>query len=527
MIQPLNPPESKHFPGSISVILSGILLGGLWLGLINQLRVEWTINLQYSYGWGVPFLSLYLFFKRWESRPKPSPFTVEIGLFLTTALLLICLLPLRLIQEANPDWRLVSWVYGLLVVGMSMIITAVIGGLPWVRHFFFPAFFILMAVPWPTPMEQFTIQSLMKGVASVTVEIMNWAGVFAVREGNLIRLAQDSVGVNEACSGVRSLQGMIMAALFLGELYRDSFFRRIVLLVFGIASAILFNLIRAVIMTVLVHKKGSEILDQWHDPTGLVVLVLAFLNLVLFRFLMVKWGATGDAELEPALNTVRNTTPIPSGLIPVRYLNVVIIWLVFVEISTEAWFRVHEKLLPEPVRWTVDLDSSQTSVQTESIHEQVRLLLRYDDGWLRNVKRKDGSLWQVYYFQWKPGRTSAQLARSHSPEVCLPSTGWRQSGSIETAIVILENVEIPFQFYQFERGPNRVYVFFVLWEDTALTSSSHTGNDLSRRSRFQAVLNGERHLGQRLLEVVMDGHQDSSRAVDDFKAFIKNNIRIL
>ncbi len=103
MIQPLNPPESKHFPGSISVILSGILLGGLWLGLINQLRVEWTINLQYSYGWGVPFLSLYLFFKRWESRPKPSPFTVEIGLFLTTALLLICLLPLRLIQEANPD----------------------------------------------------------------------------------------------------------------------------------------------------------------------------------------------------------------------------------------------------------------------------------------------------------------------------------------------------------------------------------------------------------------------------------------
>ncbi|HIL72001.1 MAG TPA: hypothetical protein EYG38_19380 [Verrucomicrobia bacterium] len=91
----------------------------------------------------------------------------------------------------------------------------------------------------------------------------------------------------------------------------------------------------------------------------------------------------------------------------------------------------------------------------------------------------------------------------------------------------MENVEIPFQFYQFERGPNRVYVFFVLWEDTALTSSSHTGNDLSRRSRFQAVLNGERHLGQRLLEVVMDGHQDSSRAVDDFKAFIKNNIRIL
>ncbi|HIG26290.1 MAG TPA: hypothetical protein EYQ50_00230 [Verrucomicrobiales bacterium] len=81
MIQPLNPPESKHFPGSISVILSGILLGGLWLGLINQLRVEWTINLQYSYGWGVPFLSLYFFSRDGNPGPNLLPLLLKSAFF--------------------------------------------------------------------------------------------------------------------------------------------------------------------------------------------------------------------------------------------------------------------------------------------------------------------------------------------------------------------------------------------------------------------------------------------------------------
>ena len=36
----------------------------LWWVLINQLRVEWTVNPQYSYGWSVPVLCLYLAWRR-------------------------------------------------------------------------------------------------------------------------------------------------------------------------------------------------------------------------------------------------------------------------------------------------------------------------------------------------------------------------------------------------------------------------------------------------------------------------------
>src|ERR1044071_7546617 len=81
-----------------------LALAALWLGLINQLRTEWSINPQYSYGWGVPFLALYLFLQRWKARPDPAP-PGPLRVHATSAgILAFFLLPIRLVQEANPDW---------------------------------------------------------------------------------------------------------------------------------------------------------------------------------------------------------------------------------------------------------------------------------------------------------------------------------------------------------------------------------------------------------------------------------------
>ncbi len=51
-------------------------LAWLWFVLINDLRVEWTVNPQYSYGWAVPFLCAFLVWQRiqkTESRNAPHP----------------------------------------------------------------------------------------------------------------------------------------------------------------------------------------------------------------------------------------------------------------------------------------------------------------------------------------------------------------------------------------------------------------------------------------------------------------------
>ena len=98
-----------------------------------------------------------------------------------------------------------------------------------------------MAVPWPVPFEQGVIQRLMSAVATICVDALGWFGIPAVQHGNVIEVSSGVVGVEEACSGVRSLQTTLMAALFLGELLRFGIARRFVLLGSGLVLAFVCN----------------------------------------------------------------------------------------------------------------------------------------------------------------------------------------------------------------------------------------------------------------------------------------------
>ncbi|HEX8678440.1 MAG TPA: archaeosortase/exosortase family protein, partial [Chthoniobacterales bacterium] len=41
----------------------------LWVEIVSRLRFEWSVNPQYGYGWTVPFLAAYIFWRRIESTP--------------------------------------------------------------------------------------------------------------------------------------------------------------------------------------------------------------------------------------------------------------------------------------------------------------------------------------------------------------------------------------------------------------------------------------------------------------------------
>src|SRR5580658_5353140 len=55
--------RERHFALKLALVLLSFAL--LWFILLNQLRVEWTVNPQYSYGWIVPLLCLGLLARRW------------------------------------------------------------------------------------------------------------------------------------------------------------------------------------------------------------------------------------------------------------------------------------------------------------------------------------------------------------------------------------------------------------------------------------------------------------------------------
>ena len=189
---------------------------------------------------------------------------------------LLLLLPVRLFEIASPEWRPLGWIHAASVATLTLLYLWCVGGKPWVRHFAFPVAFFFVAVPWPTAVEVPVIQGLMRMVADVAAETAMLLGIPAQVEGNLIRVSTGLVGVNEACSGIRSLQTSLMIGLLFGELKRLSVLRRVALVVGAVIIALFANFVRAVFLVTVAATKNISEVGRWHDLAGYTIIALVF-----------------------------------------------------------------------------------------------------------------------------------------------------------------------------------------------------------------------------------------------------------
>ena len=462
-----------HKPNRRAALLSAVVLGFLWFVLVNDLRVEWTLNPQYNYGWAVPFLCLYLAWRKIqnpESRiqnPKSAPVAAA-GFFLLAFLYA----PTRLVEEANPGWRLVSWALAVETVGLTLLAVYFALGGRWLKSLAFPVCYFLVAVPWPTMIEQPLIQHLTRADASTTVELLGWLGVPALQHGNVIEVATGEVGIDDACSGIRSFQATLMISLFLGEFYRLNFARRLVLVFGGFAMSFLFNLARMSVLVWVAADQGVGAIAKWHDPTGVTILVACFFCLWwLGIFLKSEKAESGKRK-----SHVRNRKPgFDISKLSVFRISIfaLFVWIAAVEISVEAWYRSHEAKLPPAQQWGIAWPTNNPAFEEMPLPAAARQILRYDEG--RSAAwREDGTAWQMIFLRWNPGRTALHLAQNHTPEVCLTAAGHRLDVISEQEWIDADGLRLPFAVYQVTDATRPFFVFYCLWDDRAGTQTFET-----------------------------------------------------
>lgn len=494
-----------HRPRALTRLSPALLPAALWLWVFCHLHNEWTLNPQYHYGWAVPFLAGLLFYFRWESRPAPEArsklFVVDLGI----ASLLFLLLPLRIIEEANPDWRVVSWSLASIAAAVSLLQLARIGGTAWARHFAFPICLALVAVPWPVQFENAVVQTLTRAVAYAAVEIAGWLGLGAFQIGNVIELHNGLVGVNEACSGVKTLQSAIMVALVLGELLLLRGNCRLVLLVAGCAWVFACNVARATALVTIAARNGTGALEHWHDTIGTLVLVVGTGGLMAIAWLLRhELVATSEPKFVRDRRNIRATPALVS-----------LAWLVVVFGGTELWYRGHEQQLVQLPSWQVRWPN-ESNAQPLSIPTETRAMLRYHDAQSVAAQTSDGARWWSFFARWEPQRAALQLVRSHSPEICLPAVGRVFRGELAPITVDTDAMTLPFRAYQFEENGRPLFVFVCVQEDKAGPERGVVPNEWNTAGRLRAAWSGERNLGQRLLEIAVVGYDDFPRAREAF-----------
>lgn len=495
-----------------------LLLGWMWWRVVQHLHVIWTVDEQYRYGWAVPLLCALLGWRRWSAlqsstpvmmRPPerlddgrlPSP-SAWPQIRALTVILILAFLGTRLIEEANPDWRFVGWALALEVIGVSLLLLRVVAGPVALRQYAFPVAFFLVAVPWPTVVEHPLVQTLTRGLVALTVELLQAFGYAAIPRGNVIETAGGLVDVDEACSGIRSLQAALMLALFFGEWRRLTVRRRLLLAGGALALACVFNLGRTLLLSLIAAEQGTAASTRWHDPASVVILVGCFLGV----WVGANWLARSQP---PALNPKSpSAPPVFRGLRVPWSVGFAVLVLVG-ELAIHFWYA--GAAMAPAVDWRAEFPRNNPTFKPVALPPVAREILRFNEGESGTWEPGDGTRWQMIYLRWEPGRVAATLARNHTPEICLPAAGRNVREVWDLAAVQAGGLSLPFRGYAVEHGGRPLFVFYSLWEDGALTQ--RVGPQLlTWRARFEAVRDRRRNRGQRVVQVGLWGARDAEHA---------------
>ncbi|HYR59616.1 MAG TPA: exosortase/archaeosortase family protein [Chthoniobacteraceae bacterium] len=483
-----------------------IPLAGLLLLPCLGLSVHWRLNPQYHFGCFVPIFALYTAVNRARTRPPPEA-PMRAGLWLAVAVA-VALLPTWLLSRPNPDWPFLNWLLTAEVAAIVLGAVAAIGGRAWLRHFAVPVALIFTAVPWPDMIETPFTQWMMRIVASAAVALLDLTGVGALQHGNLIEVATGVVGVDEACSGIRSFQGSLMASLVLGELFRFNVSRRVALLVASVVAAFVTNVIRASFLAWSAAQSGLHAVERWHDPAGMTILLVC-VGIILAVALFLD----RDAPSPPVWAHLPRAPRLPAW-----FAGGLTAWLALTVAAVELWY--YDPAPPPESPWQFTVPAQSTPVE---IPVKVRAVYHSDEAVGATWKRGDGSQWLLYCFGWKFGPSFSRVAAGmHRPDLCLPAGGreLHEDRGIQS-VPAAGGATLPFHAFTFRDGDRFLFVYHGLWQYRSERGLRHGPLSINKiAASVQSVMWRESRIGQQAVEVVISGYWDAARADAAFRELV-------
>ena len=487
-----------------------------WVSLWNVLRIDWATNSQYGFGWSVPAIAICFLIERWPHRPQAS-FIPNRQVRVVSVLLFgvgMLQFPLRWLAEANPEWRALFWCREVQAIILTLGLLALAGGWGWVRHFWFPVLFTATAVPWSKVIEVPLTQKMMSMVTAMATEGLFWLHIPALQKGNVVQLTNGTVGIAEACSGVRSLEASLMLALVAGEIWHLSAIRRWVVVFLGILSAFVLNTVRAFSLATLAGTQGFAAMKRWHDSLGIIETVVGVAAVFGIAWcLRSKGTGTLEARTEKISGLKAEALPMGGQSLLRLALSMIGIWLT-AEATTQAWFNMHETAV-EP-QWTVMMPSPESpgfaQLENVKVPEDERAQLRTNDGLSFRWKQNGGLAWNVSFLRWPAGRSSEACVTAHRPDLCLPAVGYEFVRENALVKLVVNGIPMLFHHYSFQDSGRPVQVFFML-SDLHTAGCEALESDLSMGGRVRAAIAGRRNDRRAILELLATGRDSETNVI--------------
>jgi exosortase len=495
-------PRRLTIPGWAHLALLGTAVLYAWGTLFYQLSKVWSVDEDYQYGWAAPFLLGFILYRRCKTLPPVLRARITMAPFV--AGLCACLIvATRVILEANPDWRIALWWSAGLAIAFTFAVLFDIGGLKLVKHFIFPMLFVLTAVPWLGRFEIALTITFMKIAAFISSELLNLFGAIVVQRGAVLETERGPIGIDEACSGIKSFQAMVLLGLFMSELSGLRGLKRVCPVLIGWLLAFTTNIGRITILALIDIQFGPSALEAWHDTIGNSAFVLASVLLVVLAL------RPPDREAVPKSAAFSLAfSPHPCLLIiPLCFLAL----FGGGELFNLWWYRSASAGHRQP--WIVRWSSLGEEARTLDISKRIFSQLQCNFGSARSWVSADGHRWTGYFFEWEPG-IHAFFARSqHSPEICLPASGRKLARDSGYRNFHIGNDILSVRHLVFDDFGQSLNVFFIV-NGSAISNADEALDRSSFRGRLMTVLRRSNQGDRRSVELIAEGYETPEAAWD-------------
>lgn len=274
----------RHAP---AVALLVVLVASYGPVVIELVR-DWIRDPNYHHGFLIPVISGYLLWQRrreWAEDPaRPSGWGL-VGIVVAAAMLIL----------GSAGAEVFTQRLSLLLLLGSLVLF--LHGWRRLRRVAFPLAFLLFAIPLPyllyfgltAPMQSLAAKFAILGLKAI--------GVPLVAQGNVIHLANGSLEVAEACSGIRSLYAFLALGALVAQSTSVPFWGRLLIFLATIPLSVIGNAVRVWASGVGTCMVGPEVTrGTVHELFGLLVFAVSLGVFLLFKKVIGRaWSHAGSS----------------------------------------------------------------------------------------------------------------------------------------------------------------------------------------------------------------------------------------
>ncbi|OCX66439.1 VPLPA-CTERM-specific exosortase XrtD [Thioclava sp. SK-1] len=445
----------SNFSGPFWFFLATLAAGIYFHEGLNALLAAWATP-EYSHGPLIPVLSAFMFLQELKAEPiRHGPVNRVPGFIVMVAAVLLGALGKFSQIDDVVAYATILWVGAMLLISFG-----------WAqgRRFWVPVLHLVYMLPLPGVIY-YKLSTFLQGVSSeLGVLFLGWLNVPVFLDGNIIDLGVLKLHVAEACSGLRYLFPIMSFSYVFAVLYRGPMWHKAVLLLAAAPITVLMNSVRIAVAGWLVQYFGEAHLEGFsHFFEGWVIFMASVVLLFVLAWTMLKLQRSPMSVAEALDLDFSNLWPQAKRLALVEPSKTMILAALVMVLAAAAW-QIRPVPTPEPInREPFALFPTQLGdwhgAPAARLSRAVEQTLGADDyiglNFTRMRQEPSVELFSAFYDDQTKGGT-------HSPEICLPSSGWEIASLERVDVAPQLDLTAPFRLNRavIQKGEAQMLVYY-------------------------------------------------------------------